>query len=73
MPTYTLQDTFNRRAISNHRSMAAAVKADLKHRRGVARSNGRGSYIPTTILLDGQKLNEEDYLYCLSLYEKFYR
>jgi hypothetical protein len=72
MTTYTLQDTFNNCKISNHRTMEAAVKADLKHRRKVKNSNGRNSYIPTTILIDGKKLDEEDYLYCLSLYEKFF-
>jgi hypothetical protein len=47
---YALQDTFNNRVISRHRSIAAAAIADRKHQRAVKRHNGQASYIPTKII-----------------------
>lgn len=58
--TYTLQDTFNGRAISRHRTLRAAVRAEISHARTIERLNGRGAYVPTTILTsDGRDLYDE--------------
>ena len=46
---YRIYDTFNRRVISNHRSLSAAVIAAAKFSRAVKRNNGQNSYIPTRI------------------------
>lgn len=58
--TYTLRDTFNNRAISRHRSLRAAVRAEISHARAIKRRNGTGSYIPTVILTsDGRDIYDE--------------
>jgi hypothetical protein len=44
-----LTDSFNSVTISRHRTVDAAVRAQRAHARAVARRNGRGSYIPTSI------------------------
>lgn len=60
MTTYTLQDTFNCRAISRHRTLRAAVRAEISHARAIERRNGTGSYIPTVILTsDGRDIYDE--------------
>jgi len=46
---YRIYDTFNRRVVSNHRSLSAAVTAAAKFSRAVKRNNGQNSYIPTRI------------------------
>ena len=62
---FHLIDTFNDRLISRHRTLLAAVKADLAYDRAVKRRNGNSSYIPTVIVgvthgeqtpVDGQDL-----------------
>lgn len=57
MSKYTLHDTFNDRLISSHRTLEAAVKAQRKFSAAVRRANGGNSYIPTTILINGNELN----------------
>ncbi len=58
--TYTLQDTFNGRAISRHRTLRAAVRAEVSHARAIKRLNGQGAYIPTVILTsDGRDIYDE--------------
>jgi hypothetical protein len=57
---YELRDTFNDRTILRHRTLAAAVKAGTAHLRAVKRNNGQNSYIPTVILLDGQRVCDYD-------------
>ena len=47
--TYRIYDSFNRRVLSNHRSIKAAVIAADKFLRAVKRANGSNSYIPTVI------------------------
>lgn len=42
---YCLFDSFNQRAISHHRSIDAAVRAERSHARMVTRTCGRGSYV----------------------------
>lgn len=49
MNTHRIYDTFNRRVVSNHRSLRTAVIAARKFQRSVRRSNGQNSYIPTII------------------------
>ncbi|MCC5871525.1 MAG: hypothetical protein JJU22_03935 [Gammaproteobacteria bacterium] len=50
MSLYVVMDTFNDQAISRHRTLEAAVRADDRFRRAVRRANGPTSYIPTVIL-----------------------
>lgn len=57
---YTLRDTFNGVTISHHRSLEAAVAADIKFGRAVKRANGQSSYIPTEILCDGKRLTDDE-------------
>ena len=47
---FKLIDTFNNTRISQHRTLEAAVKADIKHGKAVRRNNGQNSYIPTKIV-----------------------
>jgi hypothetical protein len=47
---FQLIDTFNKRTISKHRTVEAAVKADIKFSRAVKRANGANSYIPAMIV-----------------------
>jgi hypothetical protein len=55
---YTLEDTFNGRVVSRHRSLEAAVRASYRFARAIRRANGENSYIPTEILCDGQPLDD---------------
>lgn len=48
-PQYRIYDTFNRRVVSNHRSLRTAVIAQDKFSKAVRRANGQNSYIPTII------------------------
>lgn len=41
-----LFDSFNRRTISRHRTLEAAVFAHRKHAKAVRRHNGANAYIP---------------------------
>lgn len=47
--THRIYDTFNRRVVSNHCSIKAAVIADAKFSRAVRKHNGQNSYIPTRV------------------------
>jgi len=49
MNTHRIYDTFNRRIVSNHRSIRAAVIAARKFQRSIRQRNGQNSYIPTII------------------------
>lgn len=42
---YTLNDTFNGRKLSAHRTVKAAVKAKLAHLAAVKRANSSSSYL----------------------------
>lgn len=55
---FTLNDNFNFRTISAHRSIKTAVCASYRFLRAVRRANGKDSFIPTQILCDGKPLNE---------------
>jgi hypothetical protein len=55
---FTLNDKFNFRTISVHRSIKTAVRASYRFSRAVRRANGKDSFIPTQILCDGKPLNE---------------
>jgi hypothetical protein len=55
---YTLNDRFNFRVISVHRSIKTAVRASYRFSRAVKRANGKDSFIPTQILCDGKPLDE---------------
>lgn len=56
---YTVEDTFNKRTVSNHRTLLAAVQAERKFLKTVKRANGKHSYIPTQILVDGARVDDE--------------
>jgi len=58
MKTYSLHDTFNNCEISRHRSIETAVRAQLSHSRAVKRANGQNSFIPTRILCNGARLDD---------------
>ena len=58
MKTYSLHDTFNDCEISRHRSIETAVRAQLSHSRAVKRANGQNSFIPTRILCNGARLDD---------------
>lgn len=45
MSLISLNDTFNNRKISSHRTIEAAVKAKAKHIRAIQKANGPGSYV----------------------------
>jgi hypothetical protein len=55
---FTLHDTFNGGTVSVHRSIETAVRAQLSHSRAVKRANGQNSFIPTRILCDGKRLDD---------------
>jgi hypothetical protein len=55
---YTLEDTFNGRVVSRHRTLEAAVRASYRFARAIRRANGENSYLPTEILCDGQPLDD---------------
>lgn len=57
---YELNDTFNKRLISRHRTLDAAVRADIAHGRAVRRANGQSSYIPTSITRGGRAVDREE-------------
>ena len=57
---FKLIDTFNNVLISTHKSLAAAVAADMKHDRAVKRANGSASYIPTAILENGEPVDDNE-------------
>lgn len=62
MDYYTLLDTFNDRVISRHKTLEAAVRAEIKHDKAVKKHNGQSSYIPTDILTpDGAPVDADTY------------
>ena len=56
---FTIHDTFNGGTVSVHRSLETAVRAQLSHSRAVKRANGQNSFIPTRILCDGVRLDDD--------------
>lgn len=57
---YTLTDTFNKRKISSHRTVEAAVNAERKHLKAVRKANGASSYLTYSITSDdGRDLGDE--------------
>jgi deoxyribodipyrimidine photolyase-like uncharacterized protein len=60
MKMIILTDTFNGRQISKHRTVLAAVRAEMKHSRDVERRNGKGHYVWYNITSsDGSDIAEE--------------
>lgn len=47
--------------ISNHRSLAAAARAQAKHLAAVRRANGADAYLDYVVLCDGRPLTEDEY------------
>lgn len=56
---FQLNDTFNNRVISQHRTLKAAALAEVAHSKAVRKANGQQSYIPTSITMDGERLTDE--------------
>ena len=56
---FTIHDTFNGGTVSVHRSIETAVRASLRFHRAVKRANGQNSFIPTRILCDGVRLDDD--------------
>lgn len=56
---FELNDTFNNRVISRHKTLEAAIRAGERHNRAVKKANGQSSYIPTLITLDGERLSDD--------------
>ena len=67
---YELYDTFNKRVVSRHRTLDAAVKADRRLQRAVKRGNGQSSYLPTEYHKDGERLTDDEYEIALCLTQK---
>lgn len=59
MSKFTIRDTFNGVIVSSHRSLEAAVAAEIRFGKSVKRANGQSSYIPTEILCDGERLTDD--------------
>ena len=55
-----LIDTFNNVVLSQHRSVFAAVKAQIKHIRSVRKHNGSNSYLTYAITQNGKPVSEYD-------------
>lgn len=55
-----LRDTFNDRLISRHRTVLAALKAQMKHLAGVKRANGRDSYLTYAITRNGGPVGSDE-------------
>jgi len=70
---YALYDSFNKVTISRHRTIKAAVKADIK----LQRSLRHGSYIPTVTkrIVKGQlvALTEDESELMLAVYDHYHR
>jgi hypothetical protein len=60
MKTYTLNDTFNGRAISHHRTLTGAVRAKISHARQVTKANGKGSYLTYSITTENGSFVDHD-------------
>lgn len=56
---FPLHDTFSDRTVSAHRSIETAVRASYRFSRAVKRANGKDSFIPTVILCDEKRLDED--------------
>jgi hypothetical protein len=57
---YHLHETFNGTLVSSHRTLRAAVEADIRFQRAVRRANGESAYIPTEILRNSVRLTDEE-------------
>lgn len=63
---FAVYDTFNQKIVSRHKTVAAAIKADLKLQRAVKKANGKTSYLPTELRVvasDGtlQRVDEDSH------------
>ena len=55
-----LNDTFNKKVLSRHRTVMAAVKAKNKHDRMIKRYNGQSSYVWYSIVdSNGEDIYDE--------------
>jgi hypothetical protein len=70
---YVLFDNFNDKTISRHRSLQAAVKADVRFQKRIKKVHGANSFTPTGIFIetsDGrQSIDSTKLAYVFYLYE----
>lgn len=58
---YKLNDTFNNRELSRHRSIAKAIDARDAHLRAVKRANGRSAWLTYSITFaDGSAIDQHE-------------
>jgi hypothetical protein len=57
---YILNDTFNGRPISRHRTLTGAVRAKILHARQVTKANGRGAYLTYSITTEDGSFVDRD-------------
>ncbi len=58
---FALYDTLNDCTVSRHRTIAAAVKNQIKFNKAVKKRNGQNSYVPTAIIdRDGNDVTYSD-------------
>jgi succinate dehydrogenase/fumarate reductase-like Fe-S protein len=56
---YRVVDTFNQTIISQHRTLDAAVKSEIRFRRACREANN-GSCVPTSVELYGKELDGDE-------------
>lgn len=56
---FELNDDFNKKIISRHKTMGTAAKAMNRHKNAVTRNNGSNSYIPYSLTEDGKDITED--------------
>jgi hypothetical protein len=63
---YQVVDTFNQTILSQHRTLQAAVKSEVRFRRACRKANN-GSCVPTSVELYGKELDGDELDCYLSL------
>jgi hypothetical protein len=63
---YQVVDTFNNALISNHRTLEAAVRAEIRFRRAIRKANNN-SFGVTNVFFNGRRLEGRQFEYYLSL------
>jgi hypothetical protein len=66
---FRLVDTFNNTILSQHRTLETAAKAEIRFRRACKKANN-GACVPTNVEYLGEKLDDEDREYYLSLLDR---
>lgn len=56
---YVLFDSFNKRTMSRHRTIQTAAIAKIKFDKQFRKNNGQGSYLPVSLMTEGNEELEE--------------